>query len=94
MCLANKMHQNYFSIHFLLCCQINSDATNARLWTLSNPTRLDDQGIIYSFSRIDDILLSDFAETCKPCYTCDLGYLRDHIPLMGIIPTNMLTYKK
>ena len=51
---------------------------------------MDDQGTIYSFSRIDDILLqSDLAETCKTCYTCDLGYLSDHIPLMGIIPTNI-----
>jgi len=27
------------------------------------------------------------ANTCKPSYNCDLGYLGDHVPLLAIVPT-------
>jgi hypothetical protein len=33
------------------------------------------------------------ADTCKPSYTCDLGYLSDHVPLLAIIPTDILNLR-
>jgi len=48
----------------------------------------------YSFRRIDDILLpTALANTCKPSYTCDLGYLSDHVPLLAIVPTCTLNLR-
>jgi len=95
MYLADKMHHDFIKVHnFSLLSNQPSDATNPRPWTFSKPTGVDNQGKIYSFSFVGGVLLSsNLAETCKPCYMCDLGYLSDHIPLMGIIPS-FYTMKK
>jgi len=52
------------------------------------------RNITYSFSRIDDILFSTaLANTCKPSYTCDLGHLSDHVPLLAIVRTCTLNLR-
>ena len=65
-----------------------------RPWTFSRPTGKDSVGsTTYSFSRIYDILPTALANTCKPSYTCDLGYLSDHVPLLAIVPTCTLNLR-
>eukprot|EP00983_Pelagomonas_calceolata_P033394 1045740-Pelagomonas_calceolata.AAC.1 len=63
-----------------------------RLWTHCQATGKDaDNNIIYSFGRIDDIILpSRLTSTCTPCHTCKLGCLSDRIPLLLSIPTSSL----
>ena len=48
------------------------------------------ENTIYSFGRIDDILLpANLAAQCHPCQTCEQG-LSDHLPLLAHIPTYIL----
>ena len=67
---------------------VDTNLPEPRPWTFSRPTGKDSVGnTTYSFSRIDGILLpTALANTCKPSYTCDLGYLSDHVPLLAIVP--------
>jgi hypothetical protein len=74
---------------------IDTNLPEPRPWTFSRLTGKDSVGhTIYSFSRIDDILLpTALANTCKPSYTCDLGCLSDHVPLLAIVPTCTLNLR-
>ena len=74
---------------------IDTNLPEPRPWTFSRSTGKDSVGsTIYSFSRIDDSLLpTTLANTCKPSYTCDLGYLSDHVPLLAIVPTCTLNLR-
>ena len=67
---------------------VDTNSPELRPWSFSRPTGKDSVGnTTYSFSRIDDILLpTALANTCKPSYTCELGYLSDHMPLLAIVP--------
>ena len=68
---------------------VDTNLPEPRIWTFSRPTGKDGvDNTTYSFCRIDDILLpTALANTCKPSYTCDLGYLSDHVPLLAVVPT-------
>ena len=80
------MYQDYIKDHNLSPLPhhspIDTNLLEPRPWTFSRPTGKDSVGhTIYSFSRIDDILLpTALANTCKPSYICDLGYLSDSWP--------------
>ena len=71
---------------------IDTNLPEPRPWTFSRPTGKDSVGnTTYLFSHIDDILLpTALANTCKPRYSCDLGYLSDHVPILDIVPTETL----
>ena len=85
-CIADKMYQDVIKDHNLSPLPhhspVDTNLPEPRPWTFSRPTGKDSVGhTIYSFSRIDDILLpTALANTCKPSYTCDLGYLSDSWP--------------
>jgi len=91
--IADKTYQDFIKDHNLSPLPhhspIDTNLPEPRPWTFSRPTGKDSVGnTTYSFSRIDDILLpTALANTCKPSYTCDLGYLSDHVPLLAIVPT-------
>ena len=93
------MYQDFIKDHNLSPLPHHSPAdTNLpkpRPWTFSRPTGKDSVGnTTYSLSRIDDILLpTALANTCKPSYTCDLGYLSDHVPLLAKVPTFTLNLR-
>ena len=93
------MYQDFIKDHNLSPLPHHSPAdTNLpkpRPWTFSRPTGKDSVGnTTYSLSRIDDILLpTALANTCKPSYTCDLGYLSDHVPLLAVVPTCTLNLR-
>ena len=54
------------------------------------PTAKHLENTIYSFGRIDDILLpANLAAQCHPCLTNEQG-LSDHLPLLAHIPTYIL----
>jgi len=93
------MYQDFIKDHNLSSLpnhlQVDTNLPVPRPWIFSRPTGKDSVGnTTYSFSRIDDILLpTALANTCKPSYTCDLGYLSDHVPLLAIIPTDILNLR-
>jgi len=93
------MYQNFIKDHNLSPLPhhspIDTNLPEPRPWTFSRSTGKDSVGsTIYSFSRIDDSLLpTTLANTCKPSYTCDLGYLSDHVPLLAIVPTCTLNLR-
>ncbi len=62
-----------------------------RPWTHCQACGKDQfENIIYSFDRIDDILLpANLAAQCHPCQICEQG-LSDHLPLLAHIPTYIL----
>jgi len=97
--IADKMYQNFIKDHNLSPLPhhspIDTNLPEPRPWTFSRSTGKDSVGsTIYSFSRIDDSLLpTTLANTCKPSYTCDLGYLSDHVPLLAIVPTCTLNLR-
>ena len=97
--IADKMYQDFIKDHNLSSLpnhlQVDTNLPVPRPWIFSRPTGKDSVGnTTYSFSRIDDILLpTALANTCKPSYTCDLGYLSDHVPLLAIIPTDILNLR-
>jgi len=74
---------------------VDTNPPEPRPWTFSRPTGKDSVGnTTYSCSRIDYILLpTALVSTCKPSYTCDLGYLSDHVPLLAIVPTCILNLR-
>ena len=91
------MYQDFIKDHNLSSLpnhlQVDTNLPVPRPWIFSRPTGKDSVGnSTYSFSRIDDILLpTALANTCKPSYTCDLGYLSDHVPqLNGARPMHRL----
>jgi len=91
--IADKMYQDFIKDHNLSPLPhhspVDTNLPESRPWTFSLPTVKDSVWkITYSFSRIDDILLpTALANTCKSSYTCDLGYLSDHVPLLAIVLT-------
>jgi len=90
------MYQDFIKDHNLSplphYSPVDTNLPEPRPCTFSRPTGKDSVGnTTYSFSRTDDILLiTALANTCKPSYTCDLGYLSDHVPLLAIVPTETL----
>ena len=94
------MYQDFIKDHNLSSLPhrhlpVDTNPHEPRPWTFSQPTGKDSVGnTTYSFSRIDDILLpTALANTCKPCYTCDLGYLSDRVQLLAIVPTCTLNLR-
>jgi len=91
--IADKMYQDFIKDHNLSPLPhhspVDTNLPEPRPWTFSRPTGKDSVGnTTYSFSHTDDIVLpTALANTCKPSYTCDLGYLSDHVPLLTIVPT-------
>jgi len=87
------MYQDFIKDHNLSplphYSPVDTNLPEPRPCTFSRPTGKDSVGnTTYSFSRTDDILLiTALANTCKPSYTCDLGYLSDHVPLLAMVPT-------
>ena len=74
---------------------VDTNLPEPRPWTFSRPTGKDSVGnTTYSFSHTDDIVLpTALANTCKPSYTCDLGYLSDRVQLLAIVPTCTLNLR-
>jgi hypothetical protein len=97
--VADKMYQDFIKGHNLSQLPhhspVDTNLPEPRLWTFSRLTGKDGVGnTTCSFSRIDDILLPTALEnTCKPSYTCDLGYPSDHVPLLAIVPTCTLNLR-
>ena len=93
------MYQDFIKDHNLSplphYSPVDTNLPEPRPCTFSRPTGKDSVGnTTYSFSRTDDILLiTALANTCKPSYTCDLGYLSDHVPLLAIVPTCILSLR-
>jgi hypothetical protein len=98
--IADKVYQDFIKDHNLSPLPhhlpVDTNPPEPRPWTFSRLTGKDSVGnATFSFSRIDDILLlTALANTCKPSYTCNLGYLSDHVPLLVlIVPTCTLNLR-
>ena len=90
---TDKMYQDFIKDHNLSPLPhhspVDTNLPEPRPWTFSRPMGKDSVGnTTYSYSHIDNILLpTALANTCKSSYTCDLGYLSDHVPLLAVVPT-------
>jgi exonuclease III len=91
--ITDKMYQDFIKDHNLSPLPhhspVDTNLPEPRPWTFSRPMGKDSVGnTTYSYSHIDNILLpTALANTCKSSYTCDLGYLSDHVPLLAVVPT-------
>ena len=85
---ADRMYRE-FLLSNNLC---PSKEETCRPWTHYQATGRDvNNNTIYTFSRIDDIILpSEVACKCPPCTTHELGSLSDHVPLIANIPPSAL----